>query len=123
MQLALTKQSNTRIALRKGVHDALHDFRWLHHNISHRPTRIAEVIPLQPCALGYHDASGRGAGGVWFPTPDLHPREGIPPNTPLLWRLSWPPDITANLVSRANPQRKISNSDLELTGGSYTLIF
>ena len=117
MQLALSLKTKSRINLSKGVHSALQDFRWLHHNISNRPTRIAELIPLHPCALGYHDASGRGAGGVWFPTPDLTPRLGIAPNTPLLWRYAWPPDITSKLITPANPHGTITNSDLELAGG------
>ena len=69
MQKALSTATKTRIALKKGVHQALDDFRWMHANISTRPTRIAELIPLTPQALGYHDASGsQGAGGVWFPS-------------------------------------------------------
>ena len=64
MQHALATKVNGRIALKKEVHDALEDFRWMHNNISSRPTRIAEIIPLLPAAEGHHDASGIGAGGV-----------------------------------------------------------
>ena len=32
----------------------------------------------------------------------------------LVWQLPWPPDIVASLVSLANPQGTITNSDLEL---------
>jgi len=35
---------------------------------------------------------------------------------PTVFRLQWPPDITANVISEANPKGTITNSDLELTG-------
>eukprot|EP00804_Cyclotella_cryptica_P014036 CCRYP_002515-RA/>CCRYP_002515-RA protein AED:0.40 eAED:0.40 QI:0/-1/0/1/-1/1/1/0/89 len=50
--------SGTRVKLNKGVHHALEDFRWMHDNIASRPTRIAELVPLDPAAEGHHDASG-----------------------------------------------------------------
>ena len=118
MQHALTTaQSKNRIALGKGVHDALNDFRWMHDNISTRPTRIAELIPLPPVAAGHHDASGKGAGGIWFPGSQLTPRMGYTSSAPLVWRHEWPPHITARLVTDTNPSGCITNSDLELAGG------
>ncbi|KAL3809642.1 hypothetical protein ACHAXA_003728, partial [Cyclostephanos tholiformis] len=118
MQHALTTaQSKNRIALGKGVHDALNDFRWMHDNISTRPTRIAELIPLPPVAAGHHDASGKGAGGIWFPGSQLTPRVGYTSSAPLVWRHEWPPHITARLVTDTNPSGCITNSDLELAGG------
>jgi len=118
MQNALSTGTKTRIALKRGVHQALNDFRWLHANISERPTRIAELIPLTPQALGFHDASGsQGAGGVWFPTPELVPRLGLEPNIPLLWRLPWPQELIDKLVSDDNPSGSITSADFELAGG------
>ncbi len=118
MQNALSTGTKTRIALKRGVHQALNDFRWLHANISDRPTRIAELVPLTPQALGFHDASGsQGAGGVWFPTPELVPRKGVDPDTPLLWRLPWPQDLVDKLVSDDNPSGTITSADFELAGG------
>ena len=115
MQNALTKAPKHRVALKKGVHQALADFQWMYEDIAARPTRIAELVPLLPSALGYHDASGLGAGGVWYPTPDLDAR--FYPSQPLVWRLQWPADITRNIVSTKNPHGTITNSDLELAGG------
>ena len=118
LQAALSASTMTgRIALKKGVHDSLNDFRWLYNDICHRPTRIAEVVPLLPSALGYHDAAGIGAGGVWFPATDLVPRQGTLQNEPLLWRLQWPDDIRKQLVTEDNPNGTINNSELELAGG------
>ena len=117
MQKALALKSKTRIALHKSVHNALEDFRWLLRNIAERPTRIAEVIPLNPCAIGYHDAAGIGAGGVWFANPELNPRGNTPQEAPLVWRLQWPIDIIKSLVTFRNPHGTVNNSDLELAGG------
>ena len=93
------------------------------NDIQSRHTRIAELIPLHASALGFHDASGDGAGGVWFPSQSLDPRftpgstPTAAPHAPLLWRYQWPADIIANLVSSSNPHGTITNSDLELAGG------
>ena len=73
MQDGLSKQKGVRVALNKGVHHALADFRWMFDNIKSRPTRLAELIPLAPTAEGNHDASGKGAGGVWFASSSVAP--------------------------------------------------
>ena len=116
MQHTLTNKIKTRVALNKGVHQALDDFRWLLRDISLRPTRIAELVPLLSSAEGHHDASGKGAGGVWFPASHLTPREGSS-SEPLVWRLRWPQRIADLLVTDKNPRGTITNSDLELAGG------
>ena len=59
-----------------------------------------------PTALGFYDASGIGAGGVWI---DL---DGTGKN--FVWRLQWPYEIVKDLVTRENPARGITNLDLEL---------
>ena len=66
LQFALQQQKSNRIKLHKGTHAELRDFRWIKNKISNRPTRIAEVVPLQASALGQHDAVKTGAGGVRF---------------------------------------------------------
>ena len=60
MQHALTNKAKGRIALKKEVHNALDDFRWMHNNIATRPTHIAEIIPLLPAAC-----SRRSSRRVW----------------------------------------------------------
>ena len=116
MQNALTLQQKGRVALHKGVHDPLDDFRWMHHHISTRPTRIAELVPLPPVAEGHHDASGMGAGGIWFPGSTITPRTGYVNTQPLAWRFKWPQHIVDRLVTDDNPRGTITNSDLELAG-------
>jgi len=118
LQHALTKRQNRhRIALRRGVHQALDDFRWLVEDLDRRPTRLAEVVPLRPVAEGHHDASGAGAGGVWWPGDNVDARGIVSPVQPVLWRHPWPQWVRDALVSTSNPHGTISNSDLELAGG------
>ena len=67
MQYALTNlQNKHRVTLTKDTHAAISDFKYLANDIVNRPTRIAELIPLHPSVIGAHDASGKGAGGVFF---------------------------------------------------------
>jgi len=116
MQHALSSKLKGRVALTKGVHDALDDFRWILNDIASRPTRIAELVPLLASAEGHHDASGKGAGGIWFPADQLNPRHGYS-QKPVVWRFEWPQHIIDKLVTTENPNGTISNSDLELAGG------
>eukprot|EP00804_Cyclotella_cryptica_P008354 CCRYP_018334-RA/>CCRYP_018334-RA protein AED:0.31 eAED:0.31 QI:0/0/0/1/0/0/2/0/417 len=117
MQPALSNMSGTRVKLNKGVHHALEDFRWMHDNIASRPTRTAELVPLDPAAEGHHDASGSGVGGIWFPSATLVSRSGYHSLKLLLWRHQWPDYIKQRLVTEVNPNGTITNSDLELAGG------
>jgi hypothetical protein len=116
MQNALALKTGDHLALDKGVHHALEDFQWMQENISTRPTRIAEVVPLPPVAKGHHNASGLGAGGNWFPGPHLAPRSGFTSTQPLVWRHQWPDFISSWLVVADNLHGS-TNSDLELAGG------
>ena len=116
LQKALQMHKGKRVSLTQDVHQALQDFRWILNNLSERPTRIAELVPLLPSALGHHDASGIGAGGVWFPAQSIQARRGhLSP--PLLWRYQWPRHIADRLITDKNPHGTITISDLELAGG------
>ena len=117
LQHALTNRpTKHRITLRRGVRQALDDFRWLVEDLAARPTRLAEVIPLRPVVDGHHDASGAGAGGVWWPSDQVDARRGWSAARPIVWRLPWPDWVRAD-VSSDNPGGTITNSDLELAGG------
>jgi hypothetical protein len=76
--------------------------------IATRPTSVLELVPGLPEYVGYVDASGFGAGGAWL--------SGSKHINPIVWRLAWPEDIEARLVSDANPKGDITNSDLEMAG-------
>lgn len=117
MQLALRHQQvGSRVSLKKGVHQALADFRLMLDDISTRPTRINELIPLLTSTVGHHDASGVGAGGVWF-IPDHIPLCKGFKRGPVVWQYKWPTDITARLITESNPHGSITSSDLKLAGG------
>jgi hypothetical protein len=113
----MRSKAGGHLALDKGVHHALEDFRWMQENISTHPTWIVEIVPLPPVAEGHHDASGLGACGIWFPGPHLAPRTGFTSTQPLVWRYRWPDFISSWLVTADNQHGSIMNSDLELAGG------
>ena len=130
MQAAIRTHASGRLRLDRGFHDAIEDFRWLSDSMRDRPTRLQELVPTQPTLLGAHDASGRGAGGVWFPSPEAvcrdvttHTlrqgaliRQSIDPRAPVLWRVPFDSTIQDRLISFANPTGTINNSELELAG-------
>ena len=93
------------------MRDELADFEYLTQELGSRPTRIAEIAPDYPVAIGAHDASGLGMGGVWLPATT---NSNL---SPTLWRYRFPEDIVDSLVSFDNPSGTINNSQLELAGG------
>ena len=95
-----------RAWLSPALHRELADWKALALQAASRQTHLAEIVRQEPTHLGFSDAPGLGAGGVW-----LDPaRTG----QNLVWQLPWPPEIVANLVSATTPQGTITNSDLEL---------
>ena len=107
------KADKTRIRLTRMVHDFLDDFRWLFQNLDQRPTRIYEVVPTEPQIVGATDASGLGMGGIFF-VPTSTSTEDKPDYESYLWRVPFPDDIRACLVTFENPNGTITNSDLEM---------
>ena len=106
IQMALTKANRRTTYLSKDFHRDIAHWRLLCSRMKQRPTYLAEIVQRLPTDLGYTDASGIGGGGVW-----LNPNaDGIHH----VWRLKWPADIQADLVSFTNPAGRITNSDLEL---------
>jgi hypothetical protein len=90
------------------VLEALRDIRILLREMTSRPTHVRELVPDLPAYLGFCDACKRGAGGVWL--------SGSKNIRPIVWRLAWPADITARLVSSANPKGDLTINDLEMAG-------
>ena len=78
MQEALCHVKGKRVTISTGVHEALEDFKWLAEDVANRPTRMYELVPLQPTVDGYHDASGYMCRGVVLPGPTTTPQE-FPP--------------------------------------------
>ena len=72
-----------------------------------QPTHLAEIIRQETTHLGFCDASGIRAGGVW-----LNPSVS---GTILAWRHTWLPNTIAAPISYSNPEGTLTNSDLKLT--------
>jgi hypothetical protein len=72
------------------------------------PMPCSALVTGWPDFIGITDASGHGLGGVI-----LGENSSVQPT---VFRLQWPPDITASIISSTNPTGTITNSDLELAG-------
>jgi hypothetical protein len=90
------------------VLEALRDIRILLRESTSRPTHVRELVPDLPAYIGFCDACKRGAGGVWI--------SGSKNIRPVVWRVEWPADIQARLVSWSNPQGDLTINDLEMAG-------
>ena len=126
MQEALFQVEGERVALTRGVLQALADFRWLAENPSKFPTSLYKISMLQPVLDFYHDASGYMCEGRVLPGTTAVPRNPQPqlitaatsPEStlahPILCWAHFTADITAQLVFWGNPEGQVTNSDLEL---------
>jgi hypothetical protein len=72
------------------------------------PTKCRNLVTGWPDYVSITDASGHGLGGVI-----IGENKEVPP---VVFRLQWPADITASIVSDTNPEGAITNSDLEMAG-------
>lgn len=92
------------------LQDACRDFRALLRIVGTKPTHFRQLVADEPGYVGFCDASGKGAGGVWMPWETEVDLE------PVVWRVQWPQDITDSICSVSNPTGPITNSDLEMAG-------
>lgn len=111
LQHELKFAEKNRIHITPEMRDLLSDFEELAKSLAERPTHFSELVPDYPVAIGLHDASGQGMGGVWLPAVTNTPLQ------PILWRARFPETVTSELVSFGNPTGTITNLDLELAGG------
>jgi hypothetical protein len=72
------------------------------------PTLCKELVHGWPQYVGVKDASKHGVGGVVI-------GEELA-CTPTIFRIEWPDDMKADLISLENPKGWITNSDLEMAG-------
>ena len=83
IQRALNQGKVDQAWLSLDFHRKFTDWKVLALQAASQPTHLAEIVRQEPTHLGFCDASGLGAGGVW-----LDPaRTG----QHLVWRLPWPP--------------------------------
>jgi hypothetical protein len=102
------KHSVDPIPIKPALKQALEDWQIILKRIGARPTSVLELTPGPPAYIGYVDASGFGAGGVWI--------SGTHSIQATVWRMPFPEDIESRLVSMSNPKGDITNSDLEMAG-------
>ena len=105
---AAMRSSPPTITMDGYLAQCLYDWITLLQSISSRPTSVLELVQKPSTYIGYVDACGFGAGGVWF--------SGTSPLKPTVWRILFPKFVIANLVSSKNPTGFITNSDLEMAG-------
>ena len=72
------------------------------------PTHVTQLVEEYPDFIGYSDACGIGAGGVWC--------SGQQQVNPMVWKYEWPSEIKSKLITDKNPNGSITINDLELAG-------
>jgi hypothetical protein len=70
------------------------------------PTQDKELVSGNNHYTGYCDACADRAGGVWL--------SGNLNLQPIVWRVHFPPAISSQVVSEANPGGQLTNLDLEM---------
>jgi hypothetical protein len=105
---ATAKQRTVQITRGGDIYQTLTDFDELLRHMSTRPTHCQQLVPGAPGYIGYCDACGTGAGGVW-----ITGKQHLPPT---VWRVEWPPDIQAKLVTSTNKDGTVTVNDLEMAG-------
>jgi hypothetical protein len=60
----LPTPTDNRVHFSPSVHTFLDDFHWLAPDLTSRQTRLAEILPQEPAAVGAVDAAGAGMGGL-----------------------------------------------------------
>ena len=106
IQRELAQAGADKAWLSPDFHHNMADWRMFSEKTVERTTHMAEIFRRKPTHLGFCDASGLGAGGVW-----LDPSRS---GKDLVWHHPWPSDIIVKIVSSTNRDRMITNSNLEL---------
>ena len=92
----------------KQVTKALQECRLFLQKSVSAPTKCSNLVTAWPDYIGIKDASKHGVGGII-----IGETRAVPPT---VFRLQWPEDIKADVVSESNPTGSITNSDLEMAG-------
>ena len=100
---AVPKKPRIRIHPNSRQELALKDLRALFKVMNKTPTKCSQLVPGQPCYIGFSDACKYGAGGCWL--------SGTRSIRPVVWRVKWPPEVVAEYVSS-----NITINDLEMAG-------
>lgn len=92
----------------KPLQTALADIRTLLRESTLAPTKCYELVADWPDFVGVKDASKHGVGGFIVGEAQAC--------TPTVFRMEWPEDIKADIISSTNPSGRLTNSDLEMAG-------
>ena len=92
----------------KQLKKALQECRLFLQTSVSAPTKCSHLVPAWPDYVGIKDASKQGVGGII-----VGENKAVPPT---VFRLEWPEDIKQDVISKANPNGSITNSDLEMAG-------
>ena len=106
IQRALAQAGADRSWLSPDSHRDVADWRILAEQTADPSTHLAEIVRRKPTHMGFCNASGLRAGGIWI---DLSCS-----GKDLVWLHPWTVDIIANLVSSTNKDGKITNSDQKI---------
>jgi hypothetical protein len=85
LQSGLKDRDKHRIRITPAIQAQLADFEHLARDLGSRPTRLSEIVPDLPVALGASDAAKPGMGGVWFPATTHSRLQPIEPRFPLMF--------------------------------------
>jgi hypothetical protein len=88
--------------------EALQDIRTILQASMISPTQCKDLVAALPDYIGIINASSHGIRGVI-----IGELSGLPPT---VFRFQWPPEISADIVSSANPRGRITNYNLEMAG-------
>ena len=103
---ALIQASHHQAYLSNNAHCEIAHWKQLCQSMEARATYLVEIVQRLTMDLRFVDTSGLGAGCVWL-DPNSNKEHSV-------WRVEWPPDVVADLVSWDNPKGRITNSNLEL---------
>ena len=80
-----TKQSRQWTPITPSLRQAAIDFEYVLNKIAKKPTKAKNIVQNMPGYIGTHDASGLGAGGVWYGGTFRLP--------PTVWQIEWPKEV------------------------------
>jgi len=90
------------------LHAAISNCRSILPESTSHPTCCCKLVAGWTDFIGVVDSSSHSVGGIIIGE--------LLECLPTVFKLQWPLDITANVISEANPKGTITNSDLELVG-------
>jgi hypothetical protein len=100
LQHAATDVQARRIRLTPLVRTVLQDWLSILTNLHNNPAPLHTLVPTPPTIVATTDASQYGMGGAWTSLTDPHPAH-------YLWRATFPPWVSQQLVTADNPQGQV----------------